>query len=83
LPWNAFITAVDYFSSLNPNFPFAFWVGLAFNYPNIAMLFANVAIGYVKADKSGSKRKYFIFYFWINQTITLIIKNDLIANVDI
>jgi equilibrative nucleoside transporter 1/2/3 len=45
LPWNAFITAVGYFSSLNPSFPFAFWVGLAFNYPNIAMLFINVAIG--------------------------------------
>ena len=45
LPWNAFLTAYDYFAHYYPDFPFEFVLGLVYNYPNCACLFVAIWLG--------------------------------------
>jgi len=45
MPWNSFISAVDYFDSLFPQFPTQFGVSLSNNYANIITLLFSVKFG--------------------------------------
>jgi Nucleoside transporter len=44
-PWNAYITADDYYEELWPSVSFEFLLTLAYNYPGIVMLFLNIRYG--------------------------------------
>ncbi|KAL6046313.1 Equilibrative nucleoside transporter 1 [Balamuthia mandrillaris] len=44
-PWNAFLTAIDYFSDLYDDFPFAFALALAYNYPSVISLLLSIRFG--------------------------------------
>jgi len=44
-PWNAFLTAGDYFNDRYTDFPFLFAVSLAYNYPGLVFLILNVKFG--------------------------------------
>lgn len=45
LPWNAYITADDYYELLWPGQSFEFWLSIAYNYPGILMLVWNLKWG--------------------------------------
>jgi len=44
-PWNAFLTALDYFNDLYTDFPFIFAVSLFYNYPSVIFLLLNIKFG--------------------------------------
>jgi equilibrative nucleoside transporter 1/2/3 len=44
-PWNALLTAADYFATLYPNFAFSFALSLAFNWPSVIMLLLTIRFG--------------------------------------
>jgi len=44
-PWNAFLSAYDYFHAEYPKYPIQFALSLAFNYPSIVLLFISVKFG--------------------------------------
>eukprot|EP01105_Mastigella_eilhardi_P005377 TRINITY_DN17110_c0_g1_i1.p1 TRINITY_DN17110_c0_g1~~TRINITY_DN17110_c0_g1_i1.p1 ORF type:complete len:490 (-),score=147.55 TRINITY_DN17110_c0_g1_i1:35-1480(-) len=45
LPWNAFLTAYDFFDHFYPDFPFEVVLPLAYNYPNVVTVIASIWIG--------------------------------------
>ena len=45
LPWNAYITADDYYESLWSGNNFTFWLSIAYNYPAIVFLLLNIRYG--------------------------------------
>lgn len=45
-PWNAFISAMDYFKLKYPNFPMEFGLPSFFNFPNLIFLIINIRWGH-------------------------------------
>ncbi|ELR21496.1 Solute carrier family 29 (nucleoside transporters), member 1, putative [Acanthamoeba castellanii str. Neff] len=44
-PWNALLTAADYFATLYPKFAFSFALSLAYNWPSVIMLLLTIRWG--------------------------------------
>ena len=59
LPWNAFISPFFYWILVYPTFPFMFFVGLAYNYPNFIGMMSMVKLG----DKMNTQFSIVLFFF--------------------
>eukprot|EP00005_Dracoamoeba_jomungandri_P001169 CAMPEP_0174259476 /NCGR_PEP_ID=MMETSP0439-20130205/8294_1 /TAXON_ID=0 /ORGANISM="Stereomyxa ramosa, Strain Chinc5" /LENGTH=440 /DNA_ID=CAMNT_0015343373 /DNA_START=155 /DNA_END=1477 /DNA_ORIENTATION=- len=80
-PWNAFITALDYFGDAYSDFPFAFAITLAYNYSAIFFLFISIRFG---PKFSFSSRIYLTFgVTFIIQVVTPFISNRFGMSTDV